>query len=122
VSFPSHLGYREELERPALETLSDPGRKLSLLYFPTTGRTFMDPSWTGFKGRAETLLPSSLLRKPGPPNLEDTVRSMLKVILRPETHTVCVCGHPGTVDNVADTLSRRGFRPDADIKRERYYP
>jgi NAD(P)H-flavin reductase len=47
---------------------------------------------------------------------------MLQAILRPETHVVYVCGYPGTVDNVVRNLTRRGFRLDTDIKREKYYP
>ena len=40
VSYPTHLGYREELEGLAAETLKDPGRKLALLYLPTISRPF----------------------------------------------------------------------------------
>jgi ferredoxin-NADP reductase len=122
VSYPSHLGYREELEGLASEAMRDASRRLLLLYFPTISRPYMDSSWTGLKGRAETLLEVSGVRNTGPLNLEDSVRSMLKAVLRPETHVVYVSGHPGTVDGVVETLSRRGFRLEADIKRERYYP
>ncbi len=121
VSYPSHLGYRKELEGLALESMKDASRKLAVLYFPTISRPYMDSTWTGLKGRAETLLEISS-PIPEHPNLEDSVKGMLKVILRPETHVVYVCGYPGTVDNVVRTLSRRGFRVDSDIRREKYYP
>ena len=121
VSYPSHLGYRQELEQLAFETLKDAGR-LAFLYFPTISRPFMDSSWTGLKGRAETLLDFSPLRKSGPPILEDSIRGMFYTLLRPETHVVYVCGYPGTVDGVVGALRQHGFRLDADIKREKYYP
>jgi NAD(P)H-flavin reductase len=122
VSYPSHLGYRKELEELASETMKDARRKLAILYFPTISRPFMDFTWAGLKGRAETLLDIPSRYEPGHPNLEDSVRGVLKSILRPETHAVYVCGYPGTVDNVVRTLSHRGFRVDSDIKREKYYP
>jgi len=122
VSYPNHLGYREELEELAARTQKETSRKLSLLYFPTISRPFIDSKWTGLKGRAETILEVPSPRKSGPPNLDDTVRGMLKAILRPETHVVYVSGHPGTVDNVVGILGPRGFRVDSDIKREKYYP
>ncbi len=122
VSYPSHLGYREELEKLASEATRGTSRKLSFLYFPTISRPFMDSTWKGLKGRAETLLDVAQPPKTGHPSLEDCIRSMLNAILRPETHVVYVCGYPGTVDNVVDKLIRRGFQLDSDIKREKYYP
>jgi CDP-4-dehydro-6-deoxyglucose reductase len=122
VSFPSHFGYREELKKLAAETMRDPACKLALFYFPTISRPFIDSSWTGLKGRAETLLEAPALKKPGIPDLEGTVKTMLAEVVQPATHLVYVCGHPGTVDTVVNTLSRRGFQVDTDIKREKYYP
>ncbi len=122
VSYPLHLGYREELEGLAAETLRNPGRKLALLYLPTISRPFIDSSWTGLTGRAETLLEIPQKRRLGSQNLEETVRVLLGTIVQPATHAVYVCGHPGTVDRVVSILSSRGFRVDADIKREKYYP
>jgi NAD(P)H-flavin reductase len=123
VSFPSHLGYREEMEALAAEAIRDPRRKLKLLYLPTISRPFIDSTWTGLKGRAEALLDTdSVELVPQRQNLEDIVKSMLAMVLRPQTHAIYVCGHPGTIDNVVAFLSRRGFHVDSDIKRERYYP
>jgi len=122
VSYPTHLGYREELQQLAAETLNNPRQKLSLVYLPTISRPFMDSSWTGLTGRAEMLLEMPAAKRPGSPPLEDTVKTLLGTMLQPETHVIYVCGHPGTVDNVVRTLSPRGFHVDSDIKREKYYP
>jgi len=122
VSLSSHLGYHKELERIAAETSRDPTRKLAIIYLPTISRPHMEPSWTGLKGRAETVLEPCIAPGNGAPSLQDIVKTMLGTILRPETQVVYVCGHPGTVDGVMRVLSARGFRPDADLKREEYYP
>jgi len=122
VSFPKHLGYREEFEKLAADTMRDPTRKLGLLYFPTISRPFIDSSWAGLKGRAETLLEAPMPKKTGTPDLEGTVKAMLAMVVQPATHSVYVCGHPGTIDNVVNTLSGRGFHVDRDVKHEKYYP
>jgi ferredoxin/flavodoxin---NADP+ reductase len=122
VSYPSHLGYREELEKLAAESANEPRRKLALIYLPTISRPFMDSSWKGLKGRAETLLDNSRIPREDPLNLENAIKGMLRIVVRPETHAVYVCGHPGTVENIVDALARRGFRVDSDVKREKYYP
>jgi NAD(P)H-flavin reductase len=41
--------------------------------------------------------------------------------LRPASHAVYICGHPGTIDNTVQILSARGFKPDVDLKVEKYY-
>ncbi len=122
VSYPGHLGYREEMEKLAAESVQDPKRKLALIYFPTISRPFIDSSWAGLTGRAENIFNFPAIPKSGPLNLEDSVRSMVGAILRPETHVVYVCGYPGTVDNIIKVLSHRGFRTDADVQCEKYYP
>ncbi len=122
ASLSSHLGYREELERLATETLDDPGRKLALTYLPTVSRPHLDPSWSGLTGRAETLFERHLTQPGEIHNLQSAVRGLLNSTLRPETHLVYICGYPGTVDNVVRLLSARGFKPDVDLKREKYYP
>ena len=53
--------------------------------------------------------------------IEAIVRGMLGMMIRPESHAVYACGHPGTIDNVIAALAPRGFKPDCDIKREKYY-
>ncbi len=121
VSYSDNLGYREELERLAGETLKEPSRKLGLIYLPTISRPQMDPAWTGLKGRAETLFEDSPPRDSQPTDLDATVKTMFRAMLRPETHAVYVCGHPGTIDNTLQILSARGFKPSADVKFEKYY-
>jgi NAD(P)H-flavin reductase len=122
VSYPGHLGYREEMEKLVAESVQDPKRKLALIYFPTISRPFMDSSWAGLVGRAENIFNFPVIPKSGPLNLEDSVRSMLGAMIRPETHVVYVSGHPGTVDGVIKVFVHRGFRIDVDVKREKYYP
>jgi NAD(P)H-flavin reductase len=122
VSYPNHLGYHEEMESLAAESVRDPKRKLTLVYFPTISRPYIDSTWTGFVGRAESMFNFPSIPKSGPLSLEDSVRSMLGAVMRPETHVVYVCGHPGTVDNVVEVFSHRGFKVDIDVKREKYYP
>jgi len=121
VSYSANLGYRRELEALAAETLSKPERKLGLVYLPTISRPHMDPAWTGLTGRAETMFEDVPAGDGEPPNLDATARALLGALLRPETHAVYVCGHPGTIDNTLRILSARGFRPKLDLKCEKYY-
>ncbi|PYU94767.1 MAG: hypothetical protein DMG08_06685 [Acidobacteria bacterium] len=122
ASYSDNLGYRQELEALAAEALKNPSRKLGLVYLPTISRPHMDPSWTGLKGRAEAMFEEKPPRDSQPLDLDATVKSMLRAMLRPETHAVYVCGHPGTIDNTLQILSARGFKPVTDIKFEKYYP
>jgi ferredoxin-NADP reductase len=122
VSRSNHLGYREELEQLAAESLRNPARRLAITYLPTISRPQLDPSWTGLTGRAESLFNCALGADRGAHDLQTVVRGVLQSILRPETHAIYVCGYPGTVDNVMRLLSARGFKPDLDLKREKYYP
>jgi NAD(P)H-flavin reductase len=122
VSQPDHLGYREELERLAAETRRNPARRLALTYLPTISRPQTDPAWTGLTGRAETLFNCAPVADSGTQGLQGIVQGAFQSILRPETHAVYVCGYPGTVDNIMRLLSERGFKPDVDLKREKYYP
>ncbi len=122
ASRPQHLGYREELERLAEKSLEDPGRKFALAYLPTVSRPYLEPSWTGLTGRAETLFEPEPAAASGIHSLQSAVRGLLNSSMRPETHLVYICGYPGTVDNVVRFLSVRGFKPDVHLKREKYYP
>ncbi len=121
ASLSTHLGYRAELERMAAETVKDPTCKLKVIYLPTISRPQIDRSWTGLKGRAETLLEARDLSDFTSSDLQQVVKSLMSAALRPETHAVYICGHPGTIDTVTRLLSGRSFRPHADIKQERYY-
>jgi ferredoxin/flavodoxin---NADP+ reductase len=122
VSYPNHLGYRDELEALAALSTADLKRKLPLIYLPTISRPFIDSTWMGLKGRAESLFDLSSLQKNGPPELEDTIKKLLHHMIWPQTHAVYICGHPGTIDNVVAALSRKGFHLESDLKREKYYP
>jgi ferredoxin-NADP reductase len=122
VSYPSHLGYRDELESLAMETIKNPKRQLALIYLPTISRPFMDSSWTGLEGRAESLFDINTKGTSEISNLEATIKTMLGTILSPATHAVYVSGHPGTIDSVVQALSVRGFRIDKDLMCEKYYP
>jgi ferredoxin--NADP+ reductase len=118
VSYAADLAYHEELRTLAGETLKNPGRALALIYLPTVSRPAENPDWQGLTGRAETLLEASV--HPGHPRteLQEAVRSVLQVTLRPERHLVYACGHAGTVEHVFAALGRRGFRPGTDLIRE----
>ncbi len=121
ASLSSNLGYHQELSGLASESLRHPGRKLSLVYLPTISRPHVDAAWAGLKGRAEALLEPLPLVGPLPPGLQEIVRGLLVTMMLPQTHAVYACGHPGTIDSVLRTLGARGFRPDIDVKREKYY-
>ncbi len=121
ASYSSNLGYHEELQTLAWETAHDPCRALAVAYLPTISRPQMDPSWAGLRGRAETLFEFDCDGRAHAETPSCAVKSMLRLLLRPETHVVYVCGHPGTIDNVERLLTLRGFRQDVDLKRERYY-
>ena len=119
VSRSANLAYDQELARLAAETQSNPACRLGLVYLATVSRPGLDPAWSGLKGRAEALFEP--LGQPDSSGLQQIVRGMLAALLRPETHAVYVCGHPGTIDSTTHALSVRGFKPDADVKREKYY-
>jgi ferredoxin-NADP reductase len=121
VSYSSNLGYNHELSGLASETLRHPERKLSIVYLPTISRPYMDPGWTGLKGRAETLFEPVPVSYSLTLGMKEIIKGLLNSTLSPRTHAIYVCGHPGTIDNLTANLARRGFRPDVDIKREKYY-
>ncbi len=121
VSYSGNLGYREELEALAIESIRDSRRRLSVTYLPTISRPHLDPAWTGLKGRAETLFEFPSDQAPDCTDLQFITKSVLHGTIRPETHIVYVCGHPGTIDNVIRFLSPIGFKQDLDLKREKFY-
>jgi NAD(P)H-flavin reductase len=121
VSYPTHLAYREELEKLSVESLKDPLRKLAFFYLPTISRPFLDSTWTGLMGRAEAILEKPVRENLERAGLKGNIQLEIGAIIRPRTHAVYVSGHPGTIDNVVKTLSPKGFRIDVDIKHERFY-
>jgi ferredoxin-NADP reductase len=122
VSYSAHLGFREELQQLATETLSDPNRRLQVVYLPTVSRPHLDPAWSGLTGRAETLFEDSHVQDRDPAGINCIVRGMLRTALRPQSHAVYICGHPGTIAAVVIALNRRAFAVETDLKHERYYP
>jgi ferredoxin-NADP reductase len=121
VSYSQNLGYRRELEALHVETRENPSRKLGVFYFPTISRPHLDPSWTGLRGRAESLFEDSEPGDATPKPPESAMRKWVRDQLSPATHAVYICGHPGTIDNTVRILSARGFKPDVDLKVEKYY-
>jgi ferredoxin/flavodoxin---NADP+ reductase len=121
VSYSSNLGYHQELSGLASESLRNPSRRLNVVYLPTISRPQMDPVWRGLTGRAEALFAPMRVVGTLTLGIEAIVRGMLGMMIRPETHAIYACGHPGTIDSVTESLAPRGFRPDVDIKREKYY-
>ena len=118
ASYAKDFAYHDELRTLAEATLKNPARALALVYLPTVSRPAENPGWQGLTGRAETLLQASLHPDHPRTELQEAVRSVLQVTLRPETHLVYACGHAETVEHVFGALVRRGFRPGADLRRE----
>jgi len=118
----THLGYNRELTSLTVETLRQPGRRFAVTYLPTVSRPHTDPGWTGIRGRAESLFecPAELDHEAAL-SVENILRALLHSTLRPETHAIYVCGHPGTVQNIVRTFTGWGFSLGRDIKHEEYY-
>ena len=98
ASYPTGLGYKEELERLVAEN--------GLKYVPTVSRPKEAPGWKGFGGRAEALV--------GPDNidaLEDAL-GMSRGGLTSDNAVVLICGLNGTIANCVINLAGRGFVPD----------
>jgi ferredoxin--NADP+ reductase len=98
ASYPTGLGYREELERLSAEH--------GLKYVPTVSRPKEAPGWQGFSGRAEALV--------GPDNLAalEEALGLGAGGLTPLRAVVLICGLNGTIANCVINLAGRGFVPD----------
>ncbi len=98
AGFPAELAYREELSGLAR-------RQTWFRYVPTISRFWLDPEWTGERGRAE-----------------DVARKYLDALefAAPST-TAYLCGNPHMIRNMEGILQRAGF-PKESIKREIYWP
>jgi ferredoxin/flavodoxin---NADP+ reductase len=98
ASYPSSLGYREELEAMA--------RDHGLRYVPTVSRPGESGDWTGATGRVEALFE--------PDRLADTEEriGLPPGGLRPENAAVLICGLQGTIANSILHLNGRGYVPD----------
>jgi ferredoxin--NADP+ reductase len=97
ASVSSELGYREELETYAwtYEWFE---------YVPTISRAWLDPAWSGERGRAE-----------------DVTRKYLDGFgFTAEHATAYLCGNPHMIENVKGVLRRAGF-PKESIREEVYW-
>jgi ferredoxin--NADP+ reductase len=97
-SYPTGLGYADELERLSAEH--------GLKYVPTISRPKEAPDWKGFCGRAEALF--------GPDNLDalEDALGLGRGGLTPQNAVVLICGLNGTIANCVVHLAGRGFIPD----------
>jgi ferredoxin--NADP+ reductase len=76
-----------------------------LEYVPTISRPWLDPEWTGERGR-----------------VEDVVRKHAdRLELRPGSASAFICGNPQMIDNVKGALRRGGF-DDGSVHEEQYWP
>lgn len=98
VSYPSDLGYRDELERMAQEN--------GLKYVPTVSRPHEAPDWKGCTGRVESLFEPGRLAE-----LEERL-GLPAGGLRPDRAGVLICGLNGTIAQCIDHLACRGFVPN----------
>ena len=98
ASYPSSLGYREELEAMA--------RNNGLRYVPSVSRPGEAGEWTGATGRVEALFQ--------PDRIADTEAriGLPPGGLRPDKATVLICGLQGTIANTILHLNGRGYIPD----------
>ncbi len=98
ASYPSSLGYIEELEM-----MRD---KHGLKYVPSVSRPKEAPDWKGAHGRVEALLQ--------PERLEETERALgvEPGTLRPDKAAILICGLEGTIAETIKGLLTRGFIPD----------
>jgi ferredoxin--NADP+ reductase len=98
ASVSAEFGYLEEMWE-----LSD--RFDWFEYIPTISRPWLDPEWPGERGR-----------------VEDVVRKHAdRLELAPGTASAFICGNPQMIDNVRNTLLRRGFDTTA-VHEEQYWP
>ncbi|MGP8159831.1 MAG: FAD-binding oxidoreductase [Candidatus Dormibacteria bacterium] len=74
-------------------------------YIPTISRPWLDPEWSGERGR-----------------VEDVVRKHAdRLELRPGSATAFICGNPQMIDNVKGALIRAGH-DSGSVHEEQYWP
>lgn len=98
ASYPTGLGYRDELEG----LVSGHG----LRYVPTVSRPHEAPDWTGATGRAEAQFTDETL-----PQTEAAL-GLEEGQLHPDHAVVLICGLQGTIAGTVRALIARGFVPD----------
>lgn len=97
ASISRELGYCEELSGYA--------RRYSwFTYIPTVSRVWLEPGWSGERGRAE-----------------DVLRKYMDTLgFDSDATTAYACGNPEMIENVKAVLERSGF-PKAFIRQEAYW-
>lgn len=98
ASYPTSLGYREELEKLAREN--------GLKYLPTISRPADYPDWSNFTGRVEALFEPDKIAQ------TEEALGLPTGGLTPKNATVLICGLQGTIANTIIHLLGRGFIPD----------
>ena len=98
ASYPTDLGYRDELEGLA--------RTHGLRYFGTVSRPRESPGWTGDTGRVEAFFEASRLGA-----LEARL-GMPAGGFSPRTAVIFICGLTGTITGTIIPLMDRGFVPE----------
>lgn len=98
ASYPSGLGYRDELDG----LVSGHG----LRYVPTVSRPGEAPDWTGATGRAEAQFVGDKLAA------TEASLGLSTGQLTPERAVVLICGLQGTIGVTLEALILRGFVPD----------
>jgi ferredoxin--NADP+ reductase len=98
ASYPSGLGYREELDHMV--------REHGLRYVPTVSRPGMSHGWTGMGGRVEALFEPQRIGQ------TEEALGVRSGELRPDGAIVLICGLQGTIANTIIHLLGRGYVPD----------
>ena len=107
VRYASDFAYQAELEAAVL---ADP----SVIYIPLTTREPEGSSWSGLRGRVQTVLEPEMYRR------------LVGAPLDPAHCHVFLCGNPDMIDTVEQLLGARGFVTDSrtgpgNIHFERYW-
>lgn len=98
ASYPTGLGYRDELEA----AVGGHG----LRYVPTVSRPHAAPDWDGHTGRAEAQFQDDTLPR------TEAALGLGEGQLNPTKAVVLICGLQGTIGGTVQALIQRGFVPD----------
>lgn len=99
ASYPSDLGYKDELEKLAADTPN-------ISYFSTISRPKEAPDWKGDVGRVETYFDDERLAE-----LEKRL-GLEPGGINPSTAVIFICGLVGTIHNVLARGLKLGFVPE----------
>ncbi len=101
------LGYHKELETICKEDNT-------VFYIPTVTRDETNTSWSGLRGRIQSVFEGTMYQK------------IVGVPLSPDRSNVFLCGNPQMIDSTEELLKSRGFTPHSkkhpgNIHIERYW-